>query len=242
MKLRTQLLSFGALFLATVLLLSSLLGAAEDALLAHIAIDADADVCDCPVIILDAGHGGEDGGATGTNGILEKDLNLSLAGSLAAILRLSGYTVVETRTEDRLLYSAGTKKGHKKQSDLENRLAFTEQYPDSVFISIHMNTFPTPNCEGAQVWYSQNNEQSKTLAQSVQAKVTTLLQPGNHRKIKAATSNIYILRHATTPAILVECGFLSTPADCERLCDPLYQKQLALTLCSAIFEKTAVQS
>jgi DNA-binding transcriptional LysR family regulator len=81
-------------------------------------------------LILDAGHGGEDGGATGVNGALEKDLNLSLTGSLAAILRLCGYTVIETRTEDRLLYTEGTKKGHKKQSDLENRVAFTEKYPD----------------------------------------------------------------------------------------------------------------
>ena len=101
MKLHVQLLSFGALFLATVLLLSSLLGAVENAFLNALA--ADADMNEVPVIILDAGHGGEDGGATGTNGVLEKDLNLSLTRSLAALLRLCGYTVVETRTEDKLL-------------------------------------------------------------------------------------------------------------------------------------------
>ena len=240
MKLHVQLLSFGALFLATVLLLSSLLGAAENAFLNALA--ADADMTEVPVIILDAGHGGEDGGATGTNGVLEKDLNLSLTRSLAALLRLCGYTVVETRTEDKLLYTEGTQKGHKKQSDLENRVAFAEKYPNSVFISIHMNTFPTQSCEGVQVWYSQNDEQSKILAQTLQQEVSMRLQPSNRRKIKAATSNIYILRHATTPAILVECGFLSTPSECERLCSPLYQKQLALTFCAAVFEKTAVKS
>ena len=81
-----HIISFGALFLATVLLLSSLFGAAENAVLT--AIEADAEVCELPVLILDAGHGGEDGGATGTNGLLEKDLNLSLTQSLAALLRL----------------------------------------------------------------------------------------------------------------------------------------------------------
>ena len=240
MKKHMHIISFGALFLATVLLLSSLFGVAENAVLN--AIEADAEICELPVLILDAGHGGEDGGATGTNGLLEKDLNLSLTQSLAALLRLCGYTVVETRTEDRLLYDAGTKKGHKKQSDLENRLAFTEKYPDSVFISIHMNTYPTANCEGAQVWYSPNHEASIAWAQAVQQHVTAILQPSNRRKIKSATSSIYILRHAKSPAILVECGFLSTPSDCERLSDPHYQQQLALALCSAVFEKTAAQS
>ena len=240
MKNHIHIISFGALLLATVLLLSSLLGAAENAVLAAITVEAK--VSERPVLILDAGHGGEDGGATGTNGALEKDLNLSLTRSLATMLRLCGYTVIETRTEDRLLYTEGTKKGHKKQSDLENRVAFTEKYPDSVFISIHMNTYPTPNCEGVQVWYSQNAPASKEWATAVQSSVSALLQPENHRKIKAATSNIYILRHAATPAILVECGFLSTPADCERLCNPTYQKQFALALCAAIFEKTVVQS
>lgn len=240
MKKHMHIISFSALFLATALVLSSLLGAAENAVLT--AIEADAAVSELPVLILDAGHGGEDGGATGTNGFLEKNLNLSLTKSLAALLRLCGYTVVETRTEDRLLYDAGTKKGHKKQSDLENRLAFTEKYPNSVFISIHMNTYPTANCEGAQVWYSPNNEASEAWAQAVQQHITAMLQPSNRRKIKSATSSIYILRHAKSPAILVECGFLSTPSDCERLSDPHYQKQLALALCSAVFEKTAAQS
>lgn len=187
-----------------------------------------------PVIILDAGHGGEDGGATGTNGVLEKDLNLSLSRALTALFRGAGYTVIQTRTDDRLLYPAGTQKGHKKQGDLSARLAYTEKYQNSIFISIHMNTFPLPSCEGVQVWYSENNEKSKALAQELQAKVKALLQPENNRRIKAATSSIYILKHAKTPAVLVECGFLSTPAECERLCDPVYQKKLALTLFDAI--------
>lgn len=238
MKQKTLLFSFGAIFLALTLLCSAFFRTLESSFLSD--APTNTEVGRGPVIILDAGHGGEDGGATGTNGVLEKDLNLSMTKGLAALLRLAGYTVVETRTEDKLLYSEGTKKGHKKQGDLTNRLAFTEKYPGSVLVSIHMNTFPDQSCEGVQVWYSQNSEASKELAAAVQAEVATLLQPENHRKIKAATSNIYILRHAKTPAILIECGFLSTPSECERLCDPLYRQELTLAIFSAITQKTAL--
>lgn len=192
---------------------------------------------EAPIIILDAGHGGEDGGAVGSNGILEKDLNLSLTRSLAAFFRLAGYTVVETRTEDKLLYGADAAKGHKKQSDLENRLAFTERYPDCILISVHMNTFPNADCKGLQVWYSQEHPDSIALADAVQNGVRKTLQPQNNRKIKAATSSIFLLRHASVPAILIECGFLSTAEECERLCDPAYQKALAMTIFFALDEK-----
>ena len=195
-----------------------------------------------PMIILDAGHGGEDGGATGTNGVTEKDLNMTLTSALATLLRLGGYEVLESRTEDKLLYDEGTKKGHKKQGDLKNRLALTKQYPESVFISIHMNTFPGESCRGTQIWYSQNNADSAEWASAIQERVKGLLQPENNRKIKAATSNIYILRHAEVPAILIECGFISTPDECERLCSPAYQKALVLTIFSAIDEKMQSQS
>ena len=238
MKQKTLLFSFGAIFLAVCVMCSFLFQTIESFILPNATTDVQP--TESPVIILDAGHGGEDGGATGTNGVLEKELNLSLARGLADLLRLAGYTVVETRTEDKLLYDAGTKKGHKKQGDLNNRVAFSKQYPNSFFVSIHMNTFPDQSCEGVQVWYSQNNDASKDLANAVQSKVKALLQPNNHRKIKAATSSIYILRHIQTPAVLIECGFLSTPTDCERLCDPLYRQQLTLSLFAAISEKTAL--
>ena len=189
------------------------------------------------VIILDAGHGGEDGGAVGVNGVAEKELNLLVTNTLADLLRAAGYHVVQTRTEDTLLYTPGTQKGHKKQGDLKNRLAFTQRYQNSILVSIHMNTFPNGSCQGTQVWYSQNNAQSAELALGVQSKVKALLQPQNNRKTKAATSSIYLLRNATVPAILVECGFLTTPAECERLCDDTYRKMLALAIFEALCEK-----
>ena len=238
MKKTNPYLSFGALFLAVSLLCAALFSRFDSFLMASI---ESVDAAPKPLIILDAGHGGEDGGASGSNGVLEKDLNLALTSSLASLLRLAGYEVLESRTEDKLLYDEGTKKGHKKQSDLQNRLALTQQNPDSIFISIHMNTFPTADCRGVQVWYSQGNDASQDWARTVQGTVRTLLQPENNRKPKAATSGIYILRHALTPAILIECGFISTPDECERLCDASYQKALVLTLFSAIDEKMRTQ-
>ena len=237
--MKKHILSFFVLFFATVLLLSSLFRNAEQALLSAIS-DAVTDAA--PVIILDAGHGGADSGAVGVNGSMEKDLNLSLSKDLAALLRLAGYTVIETRTDDSMLGEAEAQKGHRKQADLEGRLAVTEQYPNGVLISIHMNTFPTADCEGVQVWYSQNHAASKDWATAVQEGVSRTLQPSNHRRIKAATSGIYLLRHARIPAILIECGFLSTPEECERLCDPLYRRQLALVFFAAITEKSSLSS
>ena len=238
-KQKSQILSFGGVFLATIFLFSSLFRITSSYFKATPDVLVENE-CEETVIILDAGHGGEDGGATGTNGVLEKDLNLTLCHDLAAFLRLAGYTVVETRTEDRLLYPEGTKKGHKKQGDLTGRLRFTGQYENCVLISIHMNTFPDQSCEGVQVWYSQNHPTSEELARTVQNNVATLLQSNNHRRIKAATSGIYLLRHAKVPAILIECGFLSTPADCERLCDPDYRRSLMLALFAGICEKVPV--
>ena len=97
-------------------------------------------ITDAPLIIIDAGHGGEDGGTTGVNGVLEKDLNLDISLLLGEILEASGARVIYTRTDDRLLYGDAAK-GQHKMYDLKNRLEISRQYPDAVFVSIHMNAF-----------------------------------------------------------------------------------------------------
>ncbi len=229
----SRMIGFFALFLCCGLLFSSLFYGVDRKLFS---LPTSTEEKQVPVIVIDAGHGGEDGGASGVNGVAEKELNLTVSTLLADLLRGAGYTVVQTRTEDRLLCAPDTKKGHRKQGDLENRVKYTEKYPNSILVSIHMNTFPLPNCEGTQVWYSQNDERSASLAKQIQDAVKVHLQPQNNRRVKAATSSIYLLRHAKSPAVLVECGFLSTPAECERLCDPTYQKKLALVLFDAICE------
>ncbi|MBQ8339290.1 MAG: N-acetylmuramoyl-L-alanine amidase [Clostridia bacterium] len=234
MKAYRYLLRFSLLSLAVILAFS-----AASRLLFFFRLEAKhaSVIPSLPTIILDAGHGGEDGGACGADGTPEKDLNLAITGMLADYFRMAGYTVVETRTEDRLLYDEGTPKGHKKQSDLRNRLAVAEQYPDGVLISIHMNSYPGVECQGLQVWYSKSRPESALYATAVQQNVKALLQPNNNRKIKAATSGIYLLNRATIPAILIECGFLSSPAECERLANDSYQRQLAFAIFTSLSQK-----
>ena len=184
-----------------------------------------------PVIIIDAGHGGEDGGAIGVNGIYEKDVNLSIALFLADWLRSDGYEVVLTRSEDILLYDRNSNyHGQKKVQDLATRRKITESYENAILISIHLNAFPESKYHGLQVYYSKNNSASQSLALEIQTRTHDLLLPENTRKIKAAGENIYLLDRLTCPAVLVECGFLSNPEECEKLSTEEYQKKLAFCL------------
>ncbi len=183
------------------------------------------------VVILDAGHGGEDCGAIGINGVYEKDINLAVTSFLAAQLRAGGVQVVETRTEDRLLYDPLTvTPGHKKSEDLAGRAAFAERYPDAVFISIHMNSFPTEKYSGLQVWYQAGNEDAHRFATEIQKTVREKLQEENHRTVKASTGSMYLLDHVACTSVLVECGFLTNRAECEKLSQEEYQKELSFVL------------
>ncbi len=190
-----------------------------------------------PTVILDAGHGGEDGGAVSASGISEKELNLAIAKQLQVLLEANGVRVVMTRKTDILLYDRNVDyQGRKKALDLAARRRIGEETPDSIFVSIHMNAYPLSEYHGLQVWYSPNNEASAPLAESIQSRVCETLQPENHRRIKSATGSIYLLHHLTSPAVLVECGFLSNPEEAERLSDPDYQKELSTVLFLAIME------
>lgn len=203
----------------------------------------DAEVRPRPVIVLDPGHGGEDGGASGTDGTPEKNLNLTIASAVTEILSAAGYDVRLTRTEDRLLYDLygdlTDYTGHKKTYDLRNRLRFTKEAGAALFVSIHMNKFSDPQYSGLQVYYSPTHPESQTVASVVQNYTKLYLQKDNSREIKKSTSSIYLLSRSEIPAILIECGFLSNEEELSRLTDPLYQKQLALTIACAIAESMA---
>ena len=187
------------------------------------------------VVIIDAGHGGEDGGAVGVTGLVEKDLNLDLARRLAALLEQQGFEVIMTRTEDVLLYDRNTNyEGRKKVLDLAARQAIGDANPDAIFVSIHANTFSQPQYHGLQIWYGAGSFGSAALAERIRCAVVDSLQPDNHRQSKQAGSNIYLLYHLNNPAVLVECGFLSNPAECKALEDEAYRDQLALALCRGI--------
>lgn len=188
-------------------------------------------------VVLDAGHGGEDGGATDAKGRPEKDLNLAVTLLIRDYLTENGVSVVLTRESDTMLYDKNSEyAGSKKRQDLEARVAICNSVENPFFVSIHMNSFPQSKYHGLQVWYSGRNEESKILAESIQNRIKERLQPENERAIKQATDSIFVLQHLDCPAVLVECGFLSNPEEAERLQDPAYQKELAKEISLAILK------
>ena len=182
-------------------------------------------------MIIDAGHGGEDPGAT-DNGVKEKDLNLAVAKKLGAFFALSDVDVVYTRTTDTLLYGKGQEKS-KKQYDLKNRVAIAEKYENAILISIHMNKFSVKSCKGLQTFYYNKNADSKALAGFIQTE-SKLLQPFNDREIKDENGTIYLLENTTKPAVLIECGFISNESEAKLLQSEEYQCKLAFAIFSGI--------
>ena len=192
-----------------------------------------------PVIVIDAGHGGEDGGASGADGTLEKELNLAVAECTAEYLRLAGYDVRMTRTDDRLLYDLYGDRteytGHKKTYDLRNRIRFAREAEADLLLSIHMNSFPQAQYSGLQVYYAAA-EGSRAAAERIQTYTRLYLQPDNTRQVKQATSAIYLLNRSDRPAVMIECGFLSNEAELARLKDEEYRRALALSIACAVAE------
>ncbi len=187
-------------------------------------------------IVLDAGHGGEDPGATGTNGKYEKDINLEVTMLLGEVLKEKGYNVVYTRTEDKMLYSSEENvKGMRKISDLKNRCAIANNYDPCILISIHMNSYGASKYSGLQVYYKNGDPTSQKLADAVQSSVQKNLQNDNKRTIKDG-SNLYLLENSTGTSILIECGFLSNENECEKLSQKEYQKRLSFAIVCGIIE------
>jgi len=188
-----------------------------------------------PTVIIDAGHGGEDSGAIGINGRYEKDLNMEISQKLGEYLSAAGFKVIYTRTEDCLLYTEEENiKGFRKINDLKNRVKIANEYENALFISIHMNSYGSPECRGLQVYHS-SDPSSRELAGSIQNEVKKKLQVNNRRSIKEG-SGIYVLENTNVPAILIECGFLSNPEECEKLSEKEYQKELSFTILCGIIE------
>ena len=182
-------------------------------------------------VIIDAGHGGRDGGASADDGTLEKNLNLAVAKKLESLLLSADVRVVMTRHTDIELASPDSE--HKKRDDLNARLAMTEEYENAILVSIHMNKFPVAKYSGLQVYYSQNHAGSLVLAEQIQSDARTL-KPDNDRAVKAASSSIFLLSHVKIPAVLVECGFLSNPEETALLKTDDYQQKLAMSLYTSI--------
>lgn len=193
---------------------------------------ASACVDTAPHILIDAGHGGADGGAEGADGTLEKDINLAIARPLGDLLRVMGYTVSYTRTEDTMVGAVGDTLRERKVSDMKNRLALIEQA--DMTVSIHQNKFPQTKYSGAQVFYGTGSADSRALAESIRSSIIAFLQPTNTRELKQGDGSVYLLKQATQPVVLVECGFLSNETEREKLKTREYQLQMAFAVAAGV--------
>ena len=184
------------------------------------------------VFIIDAGHGGVDGGATSCTGVLESQINLEISLKLNDLMHLLGYKTVMIRTEDVSIYTKGETIAAKKVSDLKERVRIVNETENAVLISIHQNTFSDSRYDGAQVFYADTSG-SATLAQGLQSELTKSLDPTSNRKAKKATG-VYLMEHIQKTGILVECGFLSNPEEEAKLRDPDYQRRLCSVIATTV--------
>ncbi|MGI6019375.1 MAG: N-acetylmuramoyl-L-alanine amidase [Marvinbryantia sp.] len=194
---------------------------------------AQADNVRIPTIVLDAGHGGIDGGKIGINGEVEKEINLLIAGRLKNLLEQQGIAVVMTRTDDNGLYEENAT--NKKQQDMKRRCELINQTEAELVVSIHQNSYTEPSVCGPQVFYYENSAAAKEIAAILQSSLNTLLEIERPREIKANDS-YYILRKTERPAVIVECGFLSNPAEAALLSTEEYQQKVAEAICAGILQ------
>lgn len=183
-------------------------------------------------IIIDAGHGGVDGGATSCTGVLESQFNLEIALRMNDLFHLLGYRTTMVRTSDTSVYTEGETIAAKKVSDLKNRVALVNNTDHAILISIHQNTFSDSQYSGAQVFYGRKGD-SKELANLLQTTFSQTINPGSNRNIKKG-DGIYLMEHINCTGVLVECGFLSNPAEEAKLRNSEYQVQLCAVIASTV--------
>ena len=189
------------------------------------------------IVIIDPGHGGMDGGATGVSGMLEKECTLEISKKLDLLMAFVGVPAVMTRTEDLSLDHQGDVSiRQNKVSDLKARLRIAEETENAVFISVHLNKFTESKYRGAQVFYAPKNPNSELLAKIMQKSIITAIADGNTRTYKKSTDDVYLMRNASCPAVTVECGFVSNPEEEALLKDDDYQKKLALAIAGGYLE------
>ena len=183
-------------------------------------------------IIVDPGHGGMDGGATSCTGKLESSFNLEIAMRLRDLCHLLGYQTRMTRTTDMSTYTQGETIAAQKLSDLRERVRIANASPNAILVSIHQNIFSDSKYSGAQVFYG-TADGSKLLAESLQSAFVTSLNPGSKRMAKEA-DGIYLMEQIQVPGVLVECGFLSNPAEEAKLRTAEYQKKLCCVIAASV--------
>lgn len=183
-------------------------------------------------IVVDVGHGGFDSGKIGVNGELEKDINLQIALKLKETLEAKGITVIMTREDDRGLYDEDA--NNKKAQDLQRRCDLINDKKPLLTVSIHQNSYTSPEIKGAQVFYYTTSTESQKLAETIQKTLIEQVDPENHREAKANDS-YYMLKKTESAIVIVECGFLSNPEESEKLSDDKYQQRMADAITLGVF-------
>ncbi len=188
-------------------------------------------------LILDAGHGGEDGGASTASGEKESNINLAIVLKTKALMAFLGVEPQLTRDTDISIHSDGAETiRQKKVSDLKNRVAMVESISNAILISVHQNHFTDSRYSGFQVFYN-NGDANQQWGENTQAVLQQVLNPGNDRKAKPIPDGIYLFDHISCPAILVECGFLSNAEEAALLSTDVYQRKIAIALAGAYFNE-----
>lgn len=183
-------------------------------------------------IIVDAGHGGEDGGATSCSGVLESQFNLEIALRLNDLLQFMGYDTKMVRATDAAVHTEGETIAARKRSDLNNRVRLVNGTENALLLSIHQNTFPDGRYCGPQVFFAMGSEQ---MAKVFQMTLNRTLCPNSSRQAKPA-KGVFLMEHIRAPGILIECGFLSNPQEEAKLRNPSYQQKLCCVITSALAE------
>lgn len=189
-------------------------------------------------LVIDPGHGGEDGGAVAPNGTLESNINLDIALRLKALADFWGVPSVMSREGHDIDYPAGAETlSQKKKADQNARLDLISSTPGAVLISIHQNYFPSEKPSGIQVFYG-GMDGSQAFAELMQENLTCQLCPDNRRVAARIDSGIYLMREAKCPSLLVECGFLSNPNEREKLENSIYRGKLAVVMLASYLQYT----
>lgn len=184
--------------------------------------------------VIDAGHGGVDGGATSCTGVLESRFNLEIALRLNDLMQFLGQSTKMIRTEDVSVYTEGETIAKKKISDLKERVRIIGETKNAVLLSIHQNNFPDGKYSGAQVFYA-GTEGSQAMAKQLQAAFIRHLNPGSNRQEKKS-SGVYLMEHISCPGVLIECGFLSNPEEEAKLRSREYQQKLCAVIACTVIE------
>lgn len=194
-------------------------------------------------VVIDPGHGGEDGGAVSSGGVAESQINLAVSLRLNDLLRFAGRRTVLTRVEDVTICDPGLETmRQRKSSDLKNRVRLVEETENAWLLSIHQNSLPSsPVTHGAQVFWNRQ-EGAEVLAEAVQTALNGGINAGNEKHPRQIPDSIYLMKQITVPGILVECGFLSNSAETESLQEPTYQLRLAAAVAAGVLSAGSLEN